>query len=152
MPTISAPDDSHGRRVRRTLKVVQAPQWVDFPGAAQVIQIRRTRTIKGKKQVEVVYLICSLPMDQARPEQIAAWARGHWAIENRLHWIRDMVFDEDRHQLRTRNGPLISAALRNLAISLIRLFHGPHTPIAATTRALAPHPRRAIRLLTQPPP
>ena len=152
VPAICRVDTGHGRRVRRTLKAVQAPQWVDFPSAAQVIQIRRTRTIKGKKQVEVVYLICSLPMDQARPEQIAAWARGHWAIENRLHWIRDMVFDEDRHQLRTRNGPQIMAALRNLAISLIRLFHGPHTPIAATTRALAPHPRRAIRLLTQPAP
>ena len=62
-----------------------------------------------------------------------------------------MVTGEDRHQLRTRNGPLISAALRNLAISLIRLVHGPHTPIT-TTRSLAPHPQRAIRLLTQPPP
>ena len=100
----------------------------------------------------MVYLICSLPMDQARPEAVAAWIRGHWSIENRLHWIRDVIFDEDRHQLRTRNGPLISAALRNLAISLIRLFHGPHTPIAAATRAMAPHPQRAIRLLTQPPP
>ena len=91
-------------------------------------------------------------MDQARPEQIAAWTRGHWDIENRLHWIRDMVTGEDRHQLRTRNGPQIMAALRNLAISLIRLVHGPHTPIAATTRAMARHPQRAIRLLTQPPP
>ena len=91
-------------------------------------------------------------MDQARPEQIAAWTRGHWAIENRLHWIRGMVTGEDRHQLRTRNGPLISAALRNLAISLIRLVHGPHTPITTTTRAMARHPQRAIRLLTQPPP
>ena len=61
-----------------------------------------------------------------------------------------MVFDEDRHQLRTRNGPQIMAALRNLAISLIRLFHGPHTPIAATTRAMAPRPRRAIDLITRP--
>ena len=157
VPALSIPDGSHGRRVRRTLKAVQAPRWVDFPGAAQVIQIRRTRTINKrgggkKKTTEVVHLICSLPVDQARPEQIAAWTRGHWDIENRLHWIRDMVFDEDRHQLRTRNGPQIMAALRNLAISLIRLFHGPHTPIAATTRAMARHPQRAIRLLTQPPP
>ena len=61
-----------------------------------------------------------------------------------------MVTGEDRHQLRTRNGPLISAALRNLAISLIRLVHGPHTPITTTTRAMARRPERAIRLLTQP--
>jgi len=137
--------------VRRTIKAVEAPARVDFPGAAQGIQIRRTRTIKGKKQVEVVYLICSLPMDQARPEAVAAWIRGHWSIENRLHWIRDVIFDEDRHQLRTRNGPLISAALRNLAISLIRLFHGAGISIASTTRSLSRRPKRAIRLLTQTP-
>ena len=60
VPALSIPDGSHGRRVRRTLKAVQAPQWVDFPGAAQVIQIRRTRTINKrgggkKKTTEVVY-------------------------------------------------------------------------------------------------
>ena len=69
---------------------------------------------------------------------------------NRLHWVRDVVFDEDRHQLRTANGPQIMAALRNLAISLIRLAHGPRAPIAATTRAMAPRPRRAIDLITRP--
>ena len=91
-------------------------------------------------------------MDQARPEAVAARIRGHRGIENRPHWVRDAVTGEDRHQLRTRNGPLISAALRNLVISLIRFFHGPRASIAATTRAMARHPRRAIRLLTQPPP
>ena len=63
----------------------------------------------------MVYLICSLPMTDAQPETVAAWIRGHWGIENRLHWVRDVVFDEDHHQLRTRNGPEIIAALRNLA-------------------------------------
>ncbi len=66
-------------------EAVQAPKWVDFPGAAQVLQVRRTRTIKGRKHVEVAYLICSLPMEQAQPEQVAAWVQGHWGIENRLH-------------------------------------------------------------------
>ena len=150
VPSISVPDGSHGRRVRRTIKAVEAPAWIDFPGAAQVIRIRRTRTVKGRKHIEVVHLICSLPPTDARPEQVASWARGHWAIENRLHWVRDVVFDEDRHQLRTANGPQIMAALRNLAISLIRLLHGPRAPIAATTRAMARRPERAIRLLTQP--
>ena len=94
---------------------------------------------------------CSLPMDQAPPELVASWARGHRAIENRLHWIRDVVFDEDRHRLRTGNAPQVIAALRNLAISLIRLLHGPAARIAATTRAMAPRPRRAIDLITRPP-
>ena len=100
----------------------------------------------------MVYLICSLPMTDARPETVAVWIRRHWGIENRLHWVRDVVFDEDRHQLRTRNGPEIMAALRNLAISLIRLFLGPGVSIASTTRSLSRHPKRAIRLLTQPTP
>ena len=63
-----------------------------------------------------------------------------------------MVFDEDRHQLRTRNGPQVMATLRNLAISLIRLFHGTGTSIASTTRSLSRQPKRAISLLTQPTP
>ena len=91
-------------------------------------------------------------MDQAQPEAAASWARGHWTIENRLHWVRDVVTGEDRHQLRTRNGPEIMAALRNLAISLIRLFLGPGVSIASTARSLSRQPKRAISLLTQPTP
>ena len=102
---------------------------MDFPGAAQVVQVRRTRTTKDRRNagkngggsakrttVEVVYLVCSLPMGQAQPEQVAAWVRGHWKIENRLHWVRNVVFDEDHHQLRTANGPENMAALRNLGL------------------------------------
>ena len=62
-----------------------------------------------------------------------------------------MVFDEDRHQLRTRNGPEIMAALRNLAINLIRLFLGPGVSIASTASPLSRHPKQAISLLTQTP-
>ena len=156
VPSTSVPDGSHGRRVRRTVQAVEAPAWVDFPGAAQVIRIRRTRTVNKRgggrrRTTEVVHLICSLPMTDAPPELVASWARGHWTIENRLHWVRDVVFDEDRHRLRTANGPQVMAALRNLAISLIRLLHGPAASIAATTRAMARRPRRAIDLITRPP-
>ena len=156
MPSTSVPDGSHGRRVRRTVQAVEAPARVDFPGAAQVIRIRRTRTVNKRgggrrRTTEVVHLICSLPMTDAPPELVASWARGHWTIENRLHWVRDVVFDEDRHRLRTANGPQVMAALRNLAISLIRLLHGPAASIAATTRAMARRPRRAIDLITRPP-
>ena len=155
VPSTSVPDGSHGRRARRTIEAVEAPARVDLSGAAQVVRIRRTRTVNKRgggrrRTTEVVHLICSLPMDQAQPEAVASWARGHWTIENRLHWVRDVVTGEDRHQLRTGNGPQIMAALRNLAISLIRLLHGPRAPIAATTRAMARRPRRAIDLITRP--
>ena len=53
--------------------------------------------------------------------RVLALVRGHWRIENSLHWVRDVTFDEDRSQVRKRNGPRLMATLRNLAISSLRL-------------------------------
>src|ERR1700722_14859404 len=87
IPSVSSVSEDHGRRARRTIKVALAPAWIGFDGAAQVAQLRRTVVKKGKKTVEVVYLITS---DRAAaPETLAAWVRGHWHIENKLHWVRD---------------------------------------------------------------
>jgi len=145
VPGVSTTDTSHGRRVRRTIKAVQAPDWIDFPGAAQIIQLRRTRTIKGRKTIEVVYAICSLDMIAAPAATIATWIRGHWAVENALHWVRDVVFDEDRHQLRTGNGPQVMATLRNTTISLLRLAG--HTKIATALRHHGRSTSRPIEIL-----
>jgi len=145
VPAVTATDPSHGRRVRRTIKAVQVPDWIDFPGAAQIIQLRRTRTIKGRKTIEVVYAICSLDMIAAPPATVATWIQGHWGIENGLHWVRDVVFDEDRHQLRTGNGPQVMATLRNTAISVLRL--GGHTKIATSLRHNGRSTSRPIDLL-----
>ena len=71
--------------------------------------------------------------------------RGHWHIENRLHYVRDVTFGEDRSRLRTRAAPQILAALRNLTITL--LHRSGATNLAAARRAFAYHPRRALRLL-----
>ena len=83
IPAASSVSTDHGRRVRRTIKTALAPAWVEFAGAAQVAQVRRTVTRKGKKTVEVVYLITS--DRDAGPATLAAWIRGHREIENRLH-------------------------------------------------------------------
>jgi predicted transposase YbfD/YdcC len=87
VPSVSSVSTDHGRRARRTVKVVLAPAWVGFAGAAQVAQVRRTvtRNEKGKKTVEVVYLVTSDRM--AGPATLAAWVRGHWEIEDKLHWV-----------------------------------------------------------------
>src|SRR5664279_5576278 len=145
VPAVSTTDTSHGRRVRRTIKAVQVPDWIDFPDAAQIIQLRRTRTIKGRKTIEVIYAICSLDMIAAPPATVATWIRGHWAVENALHWVRDVVFDEDRHQLRTGNGPQVMATLRNTTISLLRLAG--HTKIATALRHHGRSTSRPIDLL-----
>jgi predicted transposase YbfD/YdcC len=94
VPAVSAVSTDHGRRARRTIKTVLAPAWIEFDGAAQVAQLRRTVTKKGKKTVEVVYLITS--DRDADPATLAAWARSHWEIENRLHWVRDITYQEDK--------------------------------------------------------
>jgi predicted transposase YbfD/YdcC len=83
VPAFSAVSTDHGRRARRTIKVALVPAWIEFDGAAQVAQLRRTVTKNGRKTVEVVYLITS--NRNADPATLAAWVRGHWEIENRLH-------------------------------------------------------------------
>jgi len=148
VPATSTVTTSHGRRVRRTIKAVTVPDWVGFPGAAQVAQVRRTRTVNGHKTTEVVYAICSLDMVTAPPATVATWIQGHWSIENALHWIRDVVFDEDRHQLRTGAGAHVMATLRNTAISLLRLAG--HTRIASSLRHHSRNPHRPIDLITTP--
>jgi hypothetical protein len=70
--------------------------------------------------------------------------RGHWSIENRLHYVRDVTFDEDRSQIRTQNAPRVMATLRNLAISLFRWLGS--TNIAKTLREMAAKPSLALRL------
>lgn len=145
VPAVTTVSTTHGRRVRRTIRAVTAPEWLDFPGAAQVAQVRRTRTVHGRKRIEVVYVICSLDMIAAPAATVATWLRGHWSIENALHWVRDVVFDEDRHQLRTASGPHVMATLRNTAISLLRLAGHPH--IAAGLRHHARDSQRAVELL-----
>jgi len=135
----------HGRRVTRTIKVIAAPAWVTFADAAQIAQVRRTVTRAGKKTVEVVYLITSADHQAAPPATLAAWILGHWGIENRLHWCRDVVFDEDHSQVRTGNAPQVMATLRNTAISLLRLAGA--TSIAKALRHHARHPDQAITCL-----
>ena len=86
VPSHTVTTRGHGRKVTRTIKVVTAPAWIEFAGATQIAQLRRTVTTNGKKTVEVVYLITSADHHSAPPATLAAWVQGHWGIENRLHW------------------------------------------------------------------
>lgn len=118
-----------------------------WPGIAQVGRLRRHVRVAatGKTREETVYLITTLSAAQAGPEQVLRLVRGHWHIENRLHYVRDVTFGEDRSRLRSGSAPQILAALRNLAITLLHRSGSPN--IAARRRAFAYHPRRALRLL-----
>src|SRR5712692_1673989 len=90
-----------------------------WPSIAQVAQLTRTVTKAGKTTTEVVYLITTLSPSKASPQRLLELVRGHWSSENRLHYVRDVSFREDRSRLRTGNAPQILAALRNLSIALI---------------------------------
>ena len=83
-----------------------------WPHLQQVCRLERQRVVKGKKQVDVSYAISSLPATDADARRLLSLSRGHWGIENRLHWVRDGTFDEDRSQVRTGAAPQVLAGLR----------------------------------------
>jgi hypothetical protein len=87
---------------------------IDFPHATQAIQIRRRRHRLDQPKrftTETVYAVADMHPHQARPDHLATCIRGHWSIENKLHWVRDGTYDEDRSQIRTANGTQIMATL-----------------------------------------
>jgi hypothetical protein len=141
----------HGRIERRTLTSTTALAGkLSWPGLAQGFRLERWVREKksGKERQEVVYGITSLPLPQAGAGALLAVTRGHWGIENRTHWVRDVTFDEDRSQARCGSIPQLLAAVRNVAMSLLRLAG--HQNIAAGTRYYAARPWEALALLGIP--
>jgi predicted transposase YbfD/YdcC len=129
---------------RRLLATTALNDYVNFPHVAQVCRIERkvTELTSGKQRDETVFAVTSLPPQLADPQRLLQLNRGHWGIENRSHYVRDVTFDEDRSRVRVGHGPAIMASLRNFAIALARL-HG-FTNIASALRAFAHQPRRAL--------
>ena len=115
-------DRGHGRTERRTLRVAPADDSL-FPAARQVFRLRRdTGGLDGQRtHKEIVYGVVSLPAELAGPEHLNHYARGHWCVEDRLHWTRDLTFHEDASQVRTGAAPRALASFRNLAINTYRL-------------------------------
>ncbi len=99
-------DRNHGRDELRTIQVLPAPHCL-FPHAAQAFLIERhVRNLNGRPRSAIAALgITSATADRASPERIAACVRGHWAIENKLHWVRDVTYGEDGSRVRTGNAP-----------------------------------------------
>lgn len=151
MPDATRTDDrGHGRREIRTLKILTVSTGIDFPNAAQALQIRRRRRRLDQPKrftTETVYAITDLQVHQARPHQLAAWIRGHWSIENSIHWVRDVTYDEDRSQIRTSTGPHVMAALRNAALRTAALRTAGTTNVAAANRHQARDSNRPLALL-----
>ena len=160
-PTISRPstgnpfppehttvDKGHGRIEQRTLRTTVALNaYLDFPHVGQICRIERQVTVSktGRTRTEQIFCITDLTPEQADPGQLLALNRGHWSIENRLHWVRDVTFDEDRCQVRKGHGPQVLACLRNAVIGLLRrLIRQPRQSIASMIRHFAAHPAQAL--------
>ena len=121
-----------------------------WPQVQQLCRIERHRTLLRhgqvvRREVEVAYAITSVPPARATAAHLLRWLRGHWAIENRLHWVRDVTFAEDRCQVRSGAAPQIFAACRSLAIALLR--RRGYANIAAALRTHAARPHCAVQLV-----
>ena len=139
--------DQHGGRVEQ-LRLWTSDLLVgysDWPHLAQVCRLERIVHHKGTTRRQLAYAVTSLSPKEADPERLLTLWRGHWGIKNRVHWVRDVTFDEDRSQVRTGATPQIMAALRNLTISLFRLAGEPN--IAAALRRCAVHPARPLAMV-----
>jgi hypothetical protein len=122
--------------------------YVKFPHVRAVFRLERSVTkLDGSAgTTEVVYGITSHAGDgKIAAQRLLRLVRGHWSIENRLHWVRDVTFDEDRSQIRKGNGPRVMASLRNLAISVLRLAGA--ESIAKATRWCSRRVNACTRLL-----
>jgi predicted transposase YbfD/YdcC len=139
---------TRGRIETRTIRVLPAPDGTGFADAQQALLIERYVTYKKKghwrTRAESVLYLTSLSADETTPEDLLAHVRGHWRVEH-AHWLRDVIWKEDKSLIRTGNGPQIWSAVANLVITLFRI-HGV-TRFTEETRRIAQDPRRALRIL-----
>ncbi len=141
-------DKGHGRiETRRIWTSVELKGYLEFPYHEQVVRIERATTDLAGKTLrhEVVSGITSLTPEKAGPERLLQINRGHWGIENKSHYVRDVTFDEDRCRIRTKSGPRVMASLRNLAIGILRLRK--HTNIAQALRTYAAKQHLTLSLI-----
>ena len=141
-------DSIHGRIEERfLLSSDELVGYSDWPGLNQVFELTRTTVIKktGEVRKEQVYGITSLTHEQADPLRLLSLVRSHWHIENKSHWVRDVIFDEDRNTVRTDSVPELMSSIRNLVIGLMR--YSGVTNIASACRKFAAQPELALKLV-----
>lgn len=156
-PMVETLGKEHGRIERRRywVKDISAPEWDGYAslyGRRQAIRIERERhAVKtGKTSKEVSYALTSLGAEEASPEQLAALIRNHWHIENRVHYVRDFTYDEDRCRVYVRDLPRNLACLTNTAISIIRC-QPQFRYVPQANRHFAKRTGEALALLLDPP-
>jgi hypothetical protein len=132
---------------RRLRSSPRLRDYLDWPGVEQVCVLERVRKVGGAEQRETVFAITSLTPAEAPADRLLGLARGHWGIENEVHWVKDVVLGEDACRVRTGDGPQILSGLRNAALWL--LHHNGLGKVASALRHLAAFPMKAIQLVIQ---
>lgn len=139
-------DKGHGRLTKRHLQASsRLAKHLDWPGLQQVCRLERTTTRNGKTTVEIAYAITSLSSSRADAAQLLRYGRGHWGIENRLHWVRDAVLREDFCGANVGHSPQNLAACRNVGLSLLRLAQV--NEILPTIRRFSSRPLEMLQFL-----
>jgi len=144
-------DRGHGRQdeVRHLIASTDLTDYLDWPGLAQVCRLERTWREHGAVKQALHYGITSLRPDMGPPDRLLALKRGHWAIENSLHRVKDVTLGEDQSTIHQGHGPTVMALLRDTAVTLLHRA-GVHQ-IAARLRYHSRHPSAAVALLLAPP-
>jgi predicted transposase YbfD/YdcC len=109
--------------------------------------LTRERTVQGVTTRETVYGITSLSVEEADAGRLLALTRGHWGIENGLHYKRDVTLGEDARRVRREAAPQVMAALRN---SLLHVLDGTADSLAAALRTMSNCFNKALTLLGLP--
>lgn len=134
-------DKGHGRIETRTVTVAREVDWLGgdrrFPGelrlpdVAAIVRVESKAELKDRCRFETRYYVASAPLSA---QAAAAAVRGHWGIENRLHWVLDVVFNEDQSRLRKGHGAANMAVVRHFAVNQIRTAQEPNRPPRPTAR------------------
>ena len=141
---------AHGRIERRRIQTMTPlRRTVNYLHTAQIFRIERDReTCKsGEKSTEIAYGITSVPEDRGTPENLLAWNRSHWSVENRNHRVRDVNFKEDACLNRTMHAPNNGAICNCIALAII-IRRSPN--IAETIRHFNLHRHEAVKAVLSP--
>jgi predicted transposase YbfD/YdcC len=113
---------SKGRKVQRLVEVFAPPKNIDskWKGVGSVIRVTRSGERDGESYSTLSYYLSSLP---PKSERIAKLIRGHWQVENRLHWVKDVIFDEDKSPQKAGNAPINLSIMKTWVLSVFR-HHG----------------------------
>ena len=145
-------DKGHGRHEKRTLRTTTVltlqQKWA---GMKQGFEITRERTIKGVTTVEVVHGITSLSEEKADAKRLLAVTRGHWGIENGLHYVRDVTMGEDASRVRKGSAPQVMAALRNVVVYVLGREMSDKETRPEVMERMAARPAQALQALDFPP-